>query len=93
MTVNYGLFINSIITFLIIAFAVFLIVRAANRMRPAGSGGRAEHQGLPLLPDADPGRRDPVPAVHVRAPLKTEAVEGGCSLVPGRSDLIRSAGE
>ena len=34
VTVNYGLFINSIITFLIIAFAVFLIVRAANRLRP-----------------------------------------------------------
>lgn len=35
VTINYGLFINSIITFLIIAFAVFLIVRAANRMKPA----------------------------------------------------------
>ncbi len=34
VTINYGLFINSIITFLIIAFAVFLIVRAANRLRP-----------------------------------------------------------
>jgi large conductance mechanosensitive channel len=34
VTVNYGLFVNSIITFLIIAFAVFLIVRAANRMKP-----------------------------------------------------------
>ena len=35
VTVNLGLFINSIIAFLIVAFAVFLIVRAANRMRPA----------------------------------------------------------
>jgi large conductance mechanosensitive channel len=34
VTVNYGVFINSIITFLIIAFAVFLLVRAANRMTP-----------------------------------------------------------
>jgi large conductance mechanosensitive channel len=34
VTINYGLFINSIITFLIIAFAVFLLVRAANRLRP-----------------------------------------------------------
>ena len=33
VTINYGLFVNSIITFLIIAFAVFLIVRAANRLR------------------------------------------------------------
>ncbi|HEX6617465.1 MAG TPA: large-conductance mechanosensitive channel protein MscL [Gemmatimonadales bacterium] len=34
VTLNYGLFINTIIAFLIIAFAVFLLVRAANRMMP-----------------------------------------------------------
>ena len=34
VTINYGLFVNAIITFLIIAFAVFLIVRAANQLRP-----------------------------------------------------------
>jgi large conductance mechanosensitive channel len=34
VTINYGLFINSVITFLIVAFAVFLLVRAANRLRP-----------------------------------------------------------
>jgi large conductance mechanosensitive channel len=32
VTVNYGLFINSIITFLIIALAMFLLVRAINRI-------------------------------------------------------------
>src|ERR671920_1900049 len=35
VTVNYGLFVNSLITFLIVAFAVFLLVRAVNRMKPA----------------------------------------------------------
>ena len=35
VTMNVGLFINSIITFLIVAFSVFLLVRAANRMKPA----------------------------------------------------------
>ena len=34
VTVNYGVFVNSVITFLIVAFAVFLLVRAANRLRP-----------------------------------------------------------
>src|SRR5918999_2223554 len=34
VTVNYGLFVNAVITFLIIAFAVFLLVRAINRLRP-----------------------------------------------------------
>lgn len=33
VTVNYGLFVNSIISFLIVAFAVFLLVRAINRLR------------------------------------------------------------
>jgi large conductance mechanosensitive channel len=31
-TINYGVFINTIIRFLIIALAIFLIVRTANRM-------------------------------------------------------------
>ena len=34
VTMNVGLFVNSIITFLIVAFSVFLLVRAANRMKP-----------------------------------------------------------
>ena len=34
VTINYGLFVNSVITFLIIAFAVFLLVRAINRLKP-----------------------------------------------------------
>lgn len=32
-TINYGIFINSIITFVIVAFAMFLVVKAANQMR------------------------------------------------------------
>ena len=32
-TLNYGLFINAIINFLIIAFAIFMVVRVANRMK------------------------------------------------------------
>ena len=34
-TLNYGLFLNSIINFLIVAFAIFLLVRQVNRLRPA----------------------------------------------------------
>ena len=33
VTVNYGVFINTIITFLIVAFAVFLLVKQINRMK------------------------------------------------------------
>jgi len=32
-TINYGLFLNNIIDFVIVAFAIFLLVRQVNRMR------------------------------------------------------------
>src|SRR3954468_24733055 len=32
VTMNYGVFINSIVSFLIVAFAVFLVIRAINRL-------------------------------------------------------------
>ncbi|MGH7830270.1 MAG: large-conductance mechanosensitive channel protein MscL [Candidatus Binatia bacterium] len=33
VTLNYGLFVNSVISFVIVAFAVFLLVRTINRLR------------------------------------------------------------
>lgn len=33
MTVNYGKFLNTIISFLIVAFAVFILVRNINKLR------------------------------------------------------------
>lgn len=33
-TLNYGLFINAMVKFIIISFAVFMLVKAANRMLP-----------------------------------------------------------
>jgi large conductance mechanosensitive channel len=35
VTLNYGAFINNVVTFLIVAFAVFLLVRTINRMKEA----------------------------------------------------------
>lgn len=35
VTLNYGTFINTVISFLIVAFAVFLLVRSYNRLRRA----------------------------------------------------------
>jgi large conductance mechanosensitive channel len=37
VTLNYGLFINQVVSFLIVAFAVFLVIRAAQRFQPAPS--------------------------------------------------------
>jgi len=42
VTVNYGLFINSIISFLIVAIAMFLLIRAINRLQEGGNEGESE---------------------------------------------------
>ena len=47
VTMNVGLFINSIIAFLIVAFAVFLVVRAANRMKPAEAAAAPSTKDCP----------------------------------------------
>jgi large conductance mechanosensitive channel len=33
VTISYGLFVNTIISFIIVAFAVFLVIRSINRLR------------------------------------------------------------
>jgi large conductance mechanosensitive channel len=45
VTLNYGLFINAIITFLIVALAIFLLVKAVNRLY---------RQPAPPTPDTRP---------------------------------------
>ena len=54
VTMNVGLFINSIITFLIIAFAVFLLVRAANRMMPQEAAAAPSTKDCPYCRMAIP---------------------------------------
>lgn len=62
VTLNYGNFINNLVTFLIVAFAVFLLVRAINRL----------HQ-RPTDPDAPSTKDCPyckmaIPALATRCP-------------------------
>lgn len=42
VTLNYGVFINTIISFLIIAFAVFLLIRNINRLKKKEEETKAE---------------------------------------------------
>jgi large conductance mechanosensitive channel len=47
VTINYGLFINSVVSFLIVAFAVFMLIRAMNasrRQQPAAAATTKECQ-------------------------------------------------
>ncbi|MEP0806330.1 MAG: large conductance mechanosensitive channel protein MscL [Chloroflexota bacterium] len=41
-SINYGLFIQSIVDFLIVAFVIFLLVRAMNRMKKPAPAAPAE---------------------------------------------------
>ena len=49
VTLNYGLFLNSLVTFLIVAFAVFLLVRAVNRFKAEGPPAATTPEEVLLL--------------------------------------------
>ena len=75
-TLNYGLFLNTVINFLIVAFAVFLLVRQVNRFAPKPG---ARYARLPLLPKRRAGQGDEVPALHVGASRGVGATAGRIS--------------
>ncbi len=58
VTINYGLFINSVVSFVIVAFCVFLLIRSMNRLK------REEE-----APPAEPTTRD-CPFCYSTIPLK-----------------------
>ena len=68
VTLNYGLFINSIITFLIIAFAVFLIVRVANRLQPKDAAAAPSIKDCPYC-------KMPIPLAATRCPECTSELK------------------
>jgi large conductance mechanosensitive channel len=70
VTMNVGLFVNSIITFLIVAFSVFLLVRAANRMRPPEAAAAPSTKDCPYC-------RMPIPVGATRCPQCTSELRAG----------------
>lgn len=66
VTLNYGLFINAIITFLIVAWAVFLVVRGFNRMK------RAEEVVAEEPPPPEPSAEEKL-LTEIRDLLRTRA--------------------
>ena len=54
VTVNYGSFINNVVTFLIVAFAVFLVVRMANRLKPQDASAAPATRDCPYCRMAIP---------------------------------------
>lgn len=65
VTVNYGLFINAIIKFVIVAFAIFILVQQINRLR------REENEPEPAPPPEAP--QDLVLLAEIRDILKARA--------------------
>lgn len=64
VTINYGMFINNVVTFLIVAFAVFLVVRIANRLRPPEAAAAPNTKDCPYC-------RMAIPVAATRCPQCT----------------------
>lgn len=53
VAISYGLFLNTIITFLIVAIAVFMVVKGYNRMKAAVEKKEAETPAAPPAPSKE----------------------------------------
>jgi large conductance mechanosensitive channel len=53
-TLNYGLFINAVVNFLIVAFAIFLLIRAVNRMQKPAPAAASTTRECPRCLSAVP---------------------------------------
>jgi large conductance mechanosensitive channel len=69
VTINYGQFINNVVTFIIVAFAIFLVVRAANRLRPPEAAAAPNTRDCPYC-------RMPIPVAATRCPQCTSELRG-----------------
>jgi large conductance mechanosensitive channel len=47
VSINYGLFVNSVVSFLIVAFAVFMLVRALNKLKSEPPPADPTHRDCP----------------------------------------------
>ena len=67
VTLNFGVFLNSVVTFLIVAFAIFMVVRAANRLQPKPAPA-------PAMKDC-PYCKMPIPLGATRCPQCTSEIK------------------
>lgn len=68
VTINYGVFINSVISFLIVAFAVFMLIRSINRLKQAEAPAPATTKDCPFCASAIPLKATRCP--HCTSELK-----------------------
>jgi large conductance mechanosensitive channel len=60
-TLNYGLFLNSIIDFLIVAFAVFLLIRQVNKLKRQEPAPAPDKKDCPFCLSAIPSKASRCP--------------------------------
>lgn len=80
-TINYGLFINAIINFLIVAFVIFLLVKQINRMqrKPAAAAEVTPTE------KACPYCMTSIPIAATRCPHCTSQLEGAPGTAPAEA--------
>ncbi len=66
-TLNYGLFFNTTIDFLIVGFAIFILVRQVNRLKREAPAAGPGDPRVSFLRDRHPRQGHPLPALHVRS--------------------------
>ncbi len=69
-TLNYGLFLNTVIDFVIVAFAIFLVIKQLNRFK------RAEAPAPAPATKACPFCTSAIPVKATRCPLCTSEIKG-----------------
>jgi large conductance mechanosensitive channel len=83
VTLNYGLFLNSILGFVIIAAAIFAIVKAANRLYRVPAPPPPNTKDCPFC-------RNAIPLAATRCGHCTSQLEGGVStLAPPKASPVR----
>ena len=50
ITINYGLFINAVVTFVIVAFVLFMVIKGMNKAKEAAAKEEAEEAEKPAEP-------------------------------------------
>ena len=70
VTINYGMFLNTVLDFIIVAFVMFLVVRQVNRMK-------RQQEGLPAAPTTKecPYCLSSIPLKATRCPKCTSELE------------------
>ena len=66
VTLNYGAFVNSLVTFVIIAFCVFMIVRMASKLYAKPAPPPDNMKSCPRCTLSIPKGREPLSELHVR---------------------------